>query len=187
MTFQIADFQGQVTLNAAIHHAYPNVAAELGAIATALGSDTNNYDTTIQTPPAALMPGLPSHSHFTNDILLNVNAGRGGNLTNAQMATALNAVASSLPASAAPANTTAPVASGTGTVGQTLSVTNGVWTNAPTGYAYQWLRGGATIAGATAATYVLVAADSGQNVSGQVAATNAAGTTQATSNAIAVA
>lgn len=184
MSYHVADFQSQVGLNVLIHHFYANRAAELGAIATALGSDTTTRDTTIQTAPVALKPGLPSHSRFTNDVLLVVNAGKGGNLTNAQMATAINAVLGSI---APPGITTAPVASGTGTVGQTLSVTNGVWTNGPTSYARQWLRGAANIAGATAATYVLQAADSGTNVSCRVTATNAAGSTPATSNAIAVA
>jgi hypothetical protein len=184
MSYQLAYFQSQVALNAAIHHSYPNVASELGAIATALGSDTSTHDTTITSAPAALQPGVASHSHFTNDVLLAVNAGKGGNLTAAQMATAINAVLGSV---TPPANTTAPVASGTGTVGLTLSVTNGVWANGPTSFAYQWLRGGATIASATAATYVLAAADSTTSVSCRVTATNAAGSTPATSNAIAVA
>jgi hypothetical protein len=87
----------------------------------------------------------------------------------------------------APSNTALPVASGTGTVGQVLSVTNGTWTNSPTGYTYQWLRAGANIAAATAATYTLVAADSTNNVSCRVTATNAAGSASATSNSIAVA
>jgi hypothetical protein len=88
--------------------------------------------------------------------------------------------------SGAPLNTTAPVVTGTGTVGQTLSCTQGVWTNSPTGYAYQWLRNGTNIAGATAATRVLAAVDAGTNVSCRVTATNAGGSTPAVSNAIAV-
>jgi hypothetical protein len=183
MSFKIADFSSQVALNAMIHHAYANRAAELTAIATALGTDTSTHDTTIQTAPLALKPGLPSHSRFTNDILLVVNAGKGGNLTAAAMAAAINAgLANEIP----PVNTAAPVVSGTGTVGQTLSCTQGTWTYGQT-YARQWLRGGATIADATATTYLLAAADSGTNVSCRVTATNPAGSTPATSNAIAVA
>jgi len=87
-----------------------------------------------------------------------------------------------------PVNTVAPVASGAGTVASTLSVTTGTWSNTPTSYAYQWLRGGANIAGATAASYVLAAADSGTNVSCRVTASNASGAgTPVVSNAIAVA
>ena len=184
MSYQIADFAGQVRLNAMIHAAYPNRAAELTAIASALGSDATTHDTTIETAPAGLMPGLPGQSRFTNDVLLVVNAGKAGNLTAAAMAAAITAgLATEIP----PVNTVAPVASGTGTVGQNLTVTNGTWTYAPTSYAYQWLRGGAAIAGATSGVYALVGADSGNSVSCQVTAANAAGSTAATSNAIAVA
>lgn len=172
MTFQVADFAGQVRLNTMIHYAYPNRATELNTIATALGGDSTTHDTTLQTPPAGLQPGNPANSRFTNDVLLVVNAGKGGNLTNAQMAAAITAgIAGEFP----PVNTTPPVVSGTGTVGSTLSCTTGVWTNAPTSYTYAWLRGGIVIAGVTGPTYILQAADSGTNVSCRVVATNPAG------------
>ena len=100
------------------------------------------------------------------------------------MAAAITAaLASEIP----PANTTAPVVSGTGTVGQNLTTTNGVWTNAPTAYTYQWLRGGSQIAGAANQVYALVGADSGNSISCRVTAENPAGSTSALSNAIAVA
>lgn len=182
MSYQIADFAGQVLLNTKIHYANPNRAAELNAIATALGSDASTHDTTITTAPAGLQAGNPANSRFTNDVLLNVNAGKGGNLTNAAMAAAITAgLANEIP----PTNTAAPVASGTGTVGQTLSCTQGTWTYGQT-YAYQWLRGATPIAGAVATTYVLVTADGGANVSCTVTATNPAGSASATSNAIAI-
>lgn len=184
MSFQIADFQSAIALNAAIHHAYPNRATELNAIAAALATDTVTRDVTIQTPPLALRPGRAVNSRFTNDILLVVNAGRGGNLAPLAMS---NAITAELSKVLAPVNTTAPVVSGAGTVGQTLSCTMGNWQYAPTSYAYQWLRNGNVIAGATASTRLLVAADSGTSVSCRVTATNAAGSTPVTSNAIAVA
>lgn len=88
----------------------------------------------------------------------------------------------------APVNTVAPVASGTGTVGQTLSVTNGTWTaGGAITYTYQWLRAGIVIAGANAATYLLVSADSGKTVSCTVTATYSGYPAGATSNGIAVA
>lgn len=184
MSFQIADFASEVRLNTLIHKWYPNRAAELTAIATALGSDSATHDTTITTPPAGLQPGNPSNSHFTNDVLLVVNAGKGGNLTPAAMAAAITAA---LPSETPPANTTAPVVTGTGSVGSNLTTTNGVWTNSPTEYTYQWMRGGSQIAGATSAVYALIGTDSGNSVSCRVTATNAAGSTDALSNAIAVA
>lgn len=87
----------------------------------------------------------------------------------------------------APVNTIAPVVSGSGVVGQTLTTTNGTWTGNPTPtYAYQWQSNGSPISGATSSTYVLVSADAGTNVRCVVTATNAIGATSANSNAIAV-
>src|SRR6478752_8787398 len=65
---------------------------------------------------------------------------------------------------AAPANTELPTISGTPKVGQTLTATDGKWANAPTSFAYMWLRcqknGNkcSTIPSATAKMYVLAAA-----------------------------
>ena len=87
---------------------------------------------------------------------------------------------------AVPANTAAPVASGTLTVGSTLSCTSGTWTNSPT-YTYQWQRGGANISGATLSSYVTVSADGGTSVGCLVTATNAAGSASQASNTLAIA
>jgi len=83
----------------------------------------------------------------------------------------------------APVNTVAPVISGGTYVGDLLTTTNGTWNNSPTSYAYQWKRG-ATNIGTNANTYTLVNADIGQNITCIVTATNAAGSTPATSNII---
>ena len=72
-------------------------------------------------------------------------------------------------------------------VGQTLSCSQGFWSNIPTGYAYQWRRGGANISGANATTYTLVNVDAALNVDCVVTATNSVGSNSATSNAISVA
>src|SRR5664280_1660233 len=70
-------------------------------------------------------------------------------------------VATGLP----PGSTVLPAISGITGQGQTLSVSNGSWTNSPTSFAYQWRRcdnSGAScadIATATANTYLLVLAD----------------------------
>lgn len=84
----------------------------------------------------------------------------------------------------APVNTAAPVVTGTPTQGQVLSTTNGAWTNSPTSYNYQWLRGGASISGATNSTYTLVAGDVGANISCGVTAVNGGGSASSTSNAL---
>ncbi len=90
-----------------------------------------------------------------------------------------------------PASTAAPTIAGKAAVGQTLTATPGTWSGTPpVTFAYQWRRtpaGGAPadIAGATATTYVLVAADVGATLQVVVKATNAAGTATANSAATA--
>jgi hypothetical protein len=80
----------------------------------------------------------------------------------------------------------APVVSGTATVGQTLTTTDGTWTGTPTPtFTYQWQRTGSDIGGATSSTYVLVAADYANTIRCVVTATNAAGSAAANSNSTA--
>lgn len=83
----------------------------------------------------------------------------------------------------APANTVAPVISGTPAVGQTLTATTGTWTGSPSGYAYQW-KSGATNVGTNANTYPPVSGDAGANITCVVTATNAGGSAAATSNSL---
>jgi surface protein len=86
-----------------------------------------------------------------------------------------------------PVNTVAPVISGFNTLGSTLTSTTGTWTNSPTSFAYQWNRNGSPIPSATSSTYILVGADNAAAITCVVTATNAAGSTSATSNTIIVA
>lgn len=79
-----------------------------------------------------------------------------------------------------------PAVTGTATVGQTLTCTTGTWTASPSGYAYQWLANGITIAGATAATRVIAAGDAAKTLVCMVTATNAVGTGQCPSNGTAI-
>ena len=73
----------------------------------------------------------------------------------------------------APVNTVAPAVTGTATVGQTLTTTDGTWTGAPAPtFTYQWQRTGSNIGGATSSTYVLVAADYANTIRCVVTATN---------------
>ncbi len=85
-----------------------------------------------------------------------------------------------------PANTALPSITGSPYVGQVLTCSQGTWTNSPTSYAYQWLRGGSAIAGATSSTYSLGAADAGGLISCAVTSTNAGGSTVSTSAAVTV-
>jgi hypothetical protein len=82
---------------------------------------------------------------------------------------------------AIPVNTVLPVISGTTAVGSTLTTTTGTWTNSPSGYAYQWKKGGVSISGATASSYVLVSGDVGGTITVTVTATNGSGSGTATS------
>jgi hypothetical protein len=80
-----------------------------------------------------------------------------------------------------PANSAVPTLSGTASVGETLSCGEGAWENSPTSYEYQWLRGGAPIAGAAISQYTLVAADAGEAIQCQVTAASTQGVTGAVS------
>lgn len=53
-------------------------------------------------------------------------------------------------------------------LGKVLTVTTGDWTPAPVSFVYHWKRGGVLIAGATAATYTVTAADVGKSITVQV-------------------
>jgi len=81
-----------------------------------------------------------------------------------------------------PVNSVAPAITGTATVGQTLSLSTGTWSNTPDAYARIWKRNGVVIAGATGATYVLQVADQGAVISGSVKATNLGVSAVANSN-----
>ena len=88
----------------------------------------------------------------------------------------------------APVNTVLPtVPTSNPTVGTTLTSTTGTWTNSPTSYSYQWSRCTAAgtecleIMGATSSTYTTAANDEGETFVIKVTATNASGSTPATS------
>jgi hypothetical protein len=76
-----------------------------------------------------------------------------------------------------------PAISGTATVGKTLTAATGTWKPAPSSFAYQWLRNGTAIAGATAPTYVAVSADAGKAISVRVTATRSGYVTTAATSA----
>lgn len=89
----------------------------------------------------------------------------------------------SLSVAAIPVNQGLPGISGLPEIGATLTATPGSWSGEES-LAYQWLRDGAEIAGATAASLTLSAADDGQAISLRETATNASGSSSAVSAAV---
>jgi hypothetical protein len=81
-----------------------------------------------------------------------------------------------------PRASSVPTLSGTASVGETLTCSEGAWENSPTSYEFQWLRDGVAISGATVSTYTLKApADEGKAIQCEVTAVNVEGATSAVS------
>ena len=95
-------------------------------------------------------------------------------------------------APAAPGSVVPPGVSGNATEGQELNAATGTWSGSPTSYAYQWQdcnaagEGCSSIGGATSANYRLAAVDVGHTVRVVVSASNAGGSTSASSAPTAV-
>ena len=82
---------------------------------------------------------------------------------------------------------TAPALAGAGKIGQPVTLQAGTWSGVPDpALAFQWLRDGAAIAGATAASYTPVPADDLKALSARVTATNLGGSVEAVTAALAV-
>ena len=86
----------------------------------------------------------------------------------------------------APFTLTPPVISGTLSVGDVLTTTNGTGKATVTGltFSYQWMKDATAISGATANTYTLVTGDIGGMITCVVSATNTAGRINTTSNSL---
>lgn len=88
---------------------------------------------------------------------------------------------------AVPQESAPPTVGGTAREGQTLTASNGTWSNSPTSFSYQWQRCGSDgtgcgdIAGATSKTYALVSGDVGHTDRVVVTAVNTDGKTSADS------
>lgn len=189
MTYQSADFQGQLLLIGRKNRGYPTLITETQNIANALLVDQTTQDLTIALPPLAVRPGKDKTA-FTNEVLLLVNRGKGGNLANTVMGGIINSALSQI---LPPTNTVAPTITyvsgggGAGTQpGAQYASNTGTWSSPTPTYTRQWLRSGADIAGATAAAYTTVAADAGTNLSCLITATNPNGSTSVVSNAVAI-
>ena len=73
-------------------------------------------------------------------------------------------------AAAAPRASVRPTVSGATLVGRTVTAKKGTWTPSPSSYRYQWLDNGASISGATSATYRIPASKRGHTLSCRVTA-----------------
>lgn len=80
-----------------------------------------------------------------------------------------------------PVNNALPAIIGDAVEGETLTCSNGTWTNTPDAYAFQWNRAGTPVAGSTANTRVLDATDVGSTLTCTVKATNLGVSASATS------
>jgi hypothetical protein len=86
----------------------------------------------------------------------------------------------------------APAITGTAIAGQMLTTSPGSWMNASGTYSYQWQdcdtsgNNCSPITGATSSSYTLAATDVGDTIRAVVTASNAGGSTPATSNATAM-
>jgi hypothetical protein len=88
---------------------------------------------------------------------------------------------------AAVTNSVAPVASGLGEIGETITVTDGTWSATPDAFEYRWKRDGSVITDAEMSAYALAVADDETDVTAEVRAQkNGVWSEWAASNAIAV-
>ncbi len=145
-----------------------------GSCANIAGATAQTYTLVLADVNGRLLVNVTGHN----------GAGTGGPAASAKTGVILG--------STPPTNSALPAISGSGTVGSTLTTSNGTWGGtAPITYTYAWGRCNssgaacAAIGGATAHTYVVVSADVGHTLRATVTATNAAGSGQATSNATA--
>jgi hypothetical protein len=90
-----------------------------------------------------------------------------------------------------PVNLSSPIISGTGTIGEDVTLVPGLWiydaSSPPPVVDVQWRRDGATISGAMGTVYTPVATDAGTQLDAVETATTVAGSRTATTNAIDVA
>ena len=136
-------------------------------------------------PGRATCSAPPTSDTTIRVVVTATNAGGSASATSNQTAV--------VQAPSPPGNTALPTIAGTAKQGQTLTASNGSWSNNPTSFAYQWRRCSSSgsscinISGATGQSYVLVSADVGQRlIRVVVTATNPAGSASATSNQTAV-
>ncbi|MFC5358592.1 DUF4347 domain-containing protein, partial [Azospirillum himalayense] len=126
-----------------------------------------------------------SDAHKYLRVVVTANDGKGGTPTATSAYTAI--------LNSAPVNSAAPNVTGTATVGNALTTTNGTWSDADgdgRSYSYQWYRAddsngtnAASISGATSSSYTLAAGDLNKYLRVVVTANDGKGGTQTASSA----
>lgn len=165
----------------------PALSAEVGKpfSFTAVGSDAEGPITWAWTglPPGIVADGpvISGTPEQAGAVTVTATLTDGGGLSVSRSATLSVAAATAV----APVVTAAPVITGNAAAGSILTLDIGAASGTPTPTAtVQWRRAGADIAGATAGTYALAAADAGQAITARVTWTNSAGVATADSNPI---
>jgi hypothetical protein len=94
MSMSIDYFKGQVKRIAGIWPNSPVLKNNLNALSNALDTDTTTHSQTIQAPPDALKLGgaKGGRDQVSNKVRALINRGKGGNLANTDMASAINEV-----------------------------------------------------------------------------------------------
>ncbi|HET7052776.1 MAG TPA: IPT/TIG domain-containing protein [Solirubrobacterales bacterium] len=135
----------------------------------------------VEVSPTELTVAAPGHAAGQVDVTV-TNGGGTSATSGADRFTYVEGTLEEAPVSSSP-----PTISGTPTKGQTLTEGHGGWENAPTSYAYRWLRcdadGASCIAipGATEAVYKLTSADVGATIRVEETGSNGAGQASAES------
>ena len=94
MSMSIDYFKGQVKRIAKIWPNSPTLKNNLNVLSNALDTDTTTHSQTIQEPPTALKLGgqKGGRDQISNKVRALINRGKGGNLKNTDMASAINEV-----------------------------------------------------------------------------------------------
>jgi GH25 family lysozyme M1 (1,4-beta-N-acetylmuramidase) len=128
----------------------------------------------------------PLPADIARTLVVSVTATNSAGTATAASAPTTAVVAAGTANPASPTSVSAPRIIGTPAAGRLLTSTVGSWRGAPSKFSYQWRRcnqsgtGCTSIKSAIATTYTPLAPDIGHTISLRVAATNAAGTTSAT-------
>ena len=143
----------------------------LNGIAEAIGVDLST-STDLMADILTLSGGYPDQStDYLQDIVLVLG---GSEPVNGNWMEAWEAITAVPPA--APVNTVAPALSYTFRYeGESVDTDDGTWDNSPTSFTYQWYRDATPISGETLSQYILTSADADTEVTCQVTAINAGG------------